>query len=52
VVLVAVDERSAALWRDGAWQAFGPGGVTIITRSSRRRFASGEQIEEIPQPAM
>jgi len=52
VVLVAVDERSAALWRNGAWQAFGPGGVTIITRSSRRRFASGEQIEEIPQPAM
>jgi cyanophycinase len=52
VVLVAVDERSAALWRNGAWQAFGPGGVTIITRSSRRRFASSEQIEEIPQPAM
>jgi cyanophycinase len=52
VVLVAVDERSATLWRNGVWQAFGPGGVTIITRSSRRRFASGEQIEGIPQPAV
>jgi cyanophycinase len=52
VVLVAVDERSAALWRDGVWQAFGPGGVTIITRSDRRRFASGEQIEGIPQPGV
>jgi cyanophycinase len=52
VVLVAVDERSAALWRNGVWQAFGPGGVTIITRSDRRRFASGERIEGIPQPAV
>jgi cyanophycinase len=52
VVLVAVDERSAALWRDGVWQAFGPGGITIITRSDRRRFASGERIDGVPQPAM
>jgi hypothetical protein len=52
VVLVAVDERSAALWQDGVWQAFGPGGVTIITRSDRRRFAAGERIEGIPQPAV
>ena len=51
-VLVAVDERSAAVWQNGVWQAFGPGGVTIITRSDRRRFASGEQIEGIPQPAV
>ena len=51
VVLVAVDERSAALWREGVWLAFGPGGVTVITRSDRRRFAAGEQIEGIPQPA-
>ena len=52
VVLVAVDERSAALWRDGVWRAFGPGGVTIITRSDRRRFAPGARIEGIPQPAV
>jgi cyanophycinase len=52
VVLVAVDERSAALWRDGVWQAFGPGGVTIVRRSDRRRFASGERIDGIPQPAV
>jgi cyanophycinase len=51
VVLVAVDERSAALWRDGVWRALGPGGVTIVTRSDRRRFASGQRIEGIPQPA-
>ncbi len=52
VVLVAVDERSAALWRDGGWRAFGPGSVTIITRSDRRRFAAGVRIEGIPQPAV
>jgi cyanophycinase len=51
VVLVAVDERSAALWRGGVWQAFGRGGVTIITRSDRRRFSAGERIAGIPQPA-
>ncbi len=50
-VLVGVDERSAALWRDGVWQAFGPGGVAVITRSDRRRFKAGEPIEGIPQPA-
>jgi len=52
VVLVAVDERSAALWREGDWRAYGPGGVTIITRSDRRRFAAGARIEGIPQPAV
>jgi cyanophycinase len=52
VVLVAVDERSAALWRDGVWQAFGPGSVTIVTRTDRRRFASGERIDGVPRPAV
>jgi hypothetical protein len=33
------------------WRALGPGGVTIVTRSDRRRFASGQRIEGIPQPA-
>jgi len=52
VVLVAVDERSAALWRDGVWRAFGQGSVTIITRSDRRRLAADVRIEGIPQPAL
>jgi cyanophycinase len=52
IVLVAVDERSAALWRDDVWRAFGPGGVTIVTRYDRRRFATGARIEGIPQPAV
>lgn len=52
IVLVGIDERSAALWRDGVWRALGPGGVTIVTRSDRCRFAGGDPIEGIPQPAL
>lgn len=52
VVLVGVDERSAALWRDGIWRAFGPGGVTVVSRAERRRFEPGETIDGIPQPRL
>jgi cyanophycinase len=49
VLLLGVDERSAALWQGGAWRAYGPGGVTVITDHARR-FASGESIDGIPDP--
>jgi cyanophycinase len=51
VVLVGPDERTAALWRDGAWTALGDGGVTVITAAGRARFASGRAIEGVPSPA-
>ena len=50
VVLLGVDERTAALHVDGAWRALGDGGVTVIVGGERRRFASGESIEGIPAP--
>ncbi len=50
VVLVGIDERSAALWRDGTWRALGPGGVTVVSTAGHRRFEPGETIEGIPQP--
>ena len=50
VVLVGVDERSAALWQDGNWKAYGPGGVTVFVGGQEHRFAAGEAIEPIPQP--
>jgi cyanophycinase len=50
VVLVGIDERSAAVWQNGSWMAFGPGGVTVFSSGTQRRFESGEQIEGIPQP--
>jgi cyanophycinase len=50
VVLLGIDERSAAVWHDGAWRAYGPGGVTVITRAETRAFASGSVVEGVPSP--
>ena len=50
VVLLGVDERTAALHVDGAWRALGHGGVTVIAGGERRKFASGEPIEGLPAP--
>jgi cyanophycinase len=50
VVLIGVDERTAALHVDGAWRALGDGGVTVIAGGERRKFASGEPVEGVPAP--
>jgi cyanophycinase len=50
VVLLGVDERSAAMWRDGTWRAYGPGGVTVITGSTTERFDAGNTIDGLPSP--
>lgn len=51
VVLLGVDERSAAVRSDGVWRAMGDGGVTVITKQGERVFGAGEAIEGLPQPA-
>ncbi len=51
VTLLGVDERSAAVWMDGAWRAAGPGAVTVIRGDGQSRYASGDSIEGIPAPA-
>jgi cyanophycinase len=51
VVLVGIDERTAAVRQDGRWRALGPGGVTVVVGGDRRRFESGSDIEGIPDPA-
>ena len=50
-VLVGLDERTAAVWAQGVWRAFGPGAVEVITASARTTYRSGEMIEGIPVPA-
>lgn len=50
-LLLGVDERSAAVWRVGRWQAFGPGAVTVIASEGQRRFESGHAIEGLPAPS-
>ena len=49
VVLLGVDERSAAVWQDGRWRAYGPGAVTVISGDTER-FGSGSEIEGLPTP--
>lgn len=45
VVLLGVDERSAAMWQDGTWRAYGPGGVTVIIGGRTVRFDAGDEID-------
>jgi cyanophycinase len=48
--LLGIDERSAALWVDGAWRAAGPGAVTVIKSDKTSRHTSGEKITGLPAP--
>ena len=50
VILLGIDERSAAVWRPGGWSAFGGGGVTVIADGDVRRFDAGEAIAGLPEP--
>jgi len=50
VVLLGLDERTAAVWHDGAWTAMGAGGVTVIRGDERSAFAGGTTIDELPVP--
>ena len=52
VVLLGIDERSAAVWHGGTWTAYGPGTVTVMQGSDPRSFPSGSDIEGIPDPAV
>jgi len=51
VTLLGVDERSAAVWRDGGWEAAGPGAVTVIKGSTTARFTKGMKVTGLPTPA-
>jgi cyanophycinase len=48
VVIVGVDERSAAVWNGHAWTARGPGSITLVTTRGREVYAAGAPL---PLPA-
>jgi cyanophycinase len=50
VLLLGLDERTAAVWTEGDWRAMGPGAVTLIANGEPRRFTSGETIDGMPAP--
>jgi len=51
LTLLGIDERSAAMWREGTWSAMGPGSVTVIKGAKVERFASGQQVIGLRAPA-
>ena len=51
LTLLGIDERSAAVWRDGIWRAMGPGAVTVIKGKKVRRFESGREVIGLRSPA-
>jgi cyanophycinase len=51
LTLLGIDERSAAVWREGTWTAMGPGSVTVIKGAKVGRFASGQEVIGLRAPA-
>ena len=52
VILLGLDERTAAMFVDDGWWVEGAGFVSVITRARRDTFGSGEQIRGLPHPGM
>lgn len=50
VVLLGVDERTAAVWDGSGWRAEGAGKVTVIAGGRREASASGEAVRGLPSP--
>ncbi|MFL5735908.1 MAG: Type 1 glutamine amidotransferase-like domain-containing protein [Actinomycetota bacterium] len=51
-VLLGLDERTAAMWQDGAWTALGAGTVEVSAAGSEPRvFRAGQPVEGLPEPA-
>jgi cyanophycinase len=50
VVLLGIDERTAAIERNQRWEVLGAGGVTVIRDGRSRRFPSGAILEGLPRP--
>ena len=49
VVMVGIDERSAAVWDGQAWTALGAGRITVVTSSDRRVYEPGAPVQ-MPTP--
>jgi cyanophycinase len=52
-VLLGPDERSAAVFVDRGWVAFGAGGVTVIAADgTTQRFEAGSNVTGLPEPVV
>jgi cyanophycinase len=50
VTLLGIDERTAAVWRDGGWTASGRGAVTVVKEDGMKTFRSGETVDGLSDP--
>jgi cyanophycinase len=48
--LLGIDERSAAVWTNDGWRAYGPGSVTVIKGGKVTAFPSGSRVSGLPVP--
>jgi cyanophycinase len=48
--LLGIDERSAAVWTNDGWRAYGPGTVTVIEGGKVTAFPSGSRVSGLPVP--
>ena len=49
-ILLAIDERTAAICVDGSWRVEGAGAVVVVARESRAEHRTGDPIEGLPRP--
>jgi cyanophycinase len=49
-VLLGIDERTAALFADGAWRVEGAGAVAVVTAAARTSYGPGDPIDGLPTP--
>jgi cyanophycinase len=50
LILLGLDERTAAVWSGAAWRAVGEGAVTVLRDGQVRRFGTGEPCDGLPAP--
>jgi cyanophycinase len=48
--LLGIDERSAAVWSQDEWRAYGPGSVTVIKGSKVTAFSTGSKVLDLRVP--
>jgi cyanophycinase len=49
-ILLGIDERTAALFADGAWRVGGAGTVAVVTAIAPVSYGPGDPIEGLPAP--
>jgi cyanophycinase len=52
ILILGVDEHSAAIWDGRTWQTCGPGRVTVVTADDRAVYGPGQPIPALPAPAL